>query len=112
MHAMMSMVYDGKLHLAPIGATPQRILDVGARFHPTFSLTAQTEALKVTNLGTGSGIWCIEMGDLYPSAEITGVDLSANMPEWVPPNVRFVGNAIPSKHVLVLPGCSVGLRRW
>jgi cyclopropane fatty-acyl-phospholipid synthase-like methyltransferase len=67
MHAMMSIVYDNKLHLAPIGLTPQSILD----------------------LGTGSGIWCIEMGDLYPSAEVTGVDLSANMPNWVPPNVSF-----------------------
>jgi cyclopropane fatty-acyl-phospholipid synthase-like methyltransferase len=64
---MMSIVYDNKLHLAPIGLTPQSILD----------------------LGTGSGIWCIEMGDLYPSAEVTGVDLSANMPNWVPPNVSF-----------------------
>jgi cyclopropane fatty-acyl-phospholipid synthase-like methyltransferase len=67
MHAMMSIVYDNQLHLAPIGPTPQSILD----------------------LGTGSGIWCIEMGELYPSAEVTGVDLSANMPNWVPPNVSF-----------------------
>ena len=29
------------------------------------------------------------MGELYPSAEVTGVDLSANMPIWVPPNVNF-----------------------
>lgn len=67
MHAMLSIVYGNKLHLAPIGSTPQRILDLGA----------------------GSGIWCIEMGDMYPSADILGVDLSANMPEWVPPNVHF-----------------------
>jgi hypothetical protein len=64
---MLSLVYGNKPHHAPIGPTPQRILD----------------------LGTGSGIWCIEMGDLYPSAEVTGVDLSANMPSWVPPNVHF-----------------------
>lgn len=67
MHGMMSIIYDNKLHHAPIGRTPQSILD----------------------LGTGSGIWCIEMGELYPSAEVTGVDLSANMPNWVPPNVHF-----------------------
>lgn len=74
MHAMFSIVYDNKLHLAPIGSTPQRILDLGA----------------------GSGIWCIEMGDMYPSADILGVDLSANMPEWVPPNVHFeVEDEIP-----------------
>lgn len=29
------------------------------------------------------------MGDTYPSAEITGVDISATLPEAVPPNVSF-----------------------
>ena len=64
---MFTLVYDGRLHLAPIGPTPQRILDIGA----------------------GSGIWCVEMGDLYPSAHIIGVDLSANVPALSPPNVHF-----------------------
>jgi trans-aconitate methyltransferase len=67
MHAMMCIIYNNKLHLAPISPTPHRVLDLGA----------------------GSGIWCVEMGDMYPSAEIVGVDLSANMPNWVPPNVTF-----------------------
>ncbi|KAH0558736.1 hypothetical protein GP486_004618 [Trichoglossum hirsutum] len=51
----------GRLYLAPIGENPQRILDIG----------------------TGTGIWAIEMGDEHPSAEILGNDLR------VPPNVRF-----------------------
>ena len=67
MNAMLTMVNDGKLHLAPLDPTPQRILDIG----------------------TGTGIWCIDMGDLYPSAEIIGVDISASMPTFVPTNVRF-----------------------
>ena len=67
MHEMLSIVYDGNLYFAPIGETPGRCLDIGA----------------------GSGIWCIEMGDKFPSADITGVDLSANLPSWVPPNVHF-----------------------
>ena len=64
---MLNIVYNDRLHLAPIGPTPHRILDIGA----------------------GTGLWCIEMGDLYPSAQITGVDLSANMPTLTPPNVHF-----------------------
>jgi Methyltransferase domain len=64
---MLSIVYDGKLYLAPIGENPGRCLDIGA----------------------GSGIWCIEMGEKFPSADITGIDLSANFPTWVPPNVHF-----------------------
>ncbi|KAF9870244.1 umta methyltransferase family protein [Colletotrichum karsti] len=44
---------------------------------------------KVLDIGTGTGIWAMEMGDLLPHAEIYGNDLSAIQPEWVPPNVKF-----------------------
>jgi SAM-dependent methyltransferase len=29
------------------------------------------------------------MGDIYPRAQIIGVDLSPIQPGWVPPNVQF-----------------------
>lgn len=58
---------DGHLHLAPIDWSPQRVLDIGC----------------------GTGTWCIEMADLYPSAEVIGVDLSPFQPVLVPPNVSF-----------------------
>lgn len=29
-------------------------------------------------------------GDTYPSAEVTGLDLSPIQPVWVPPNVKFL----------------------
>ncbi|ETN36863.1 uncharacterized protein HMPREF1541_07850 [Cyphellophora europaea CBS 101466] len=45
--------------------------------------------LRILDIGTGTGSWCIEMGDAYPAADITGIDLSASMPELVPPNVQF-----------------------
>jgi len=61
------LILDGKLHLAPIGDNPGHILD----------------------LGTGTGIWCVEMGDAYPGATIIGTDLSKIQPGWVPPNVSF-----------------------
>lgn len=32
----------------------------------------------------------IIVGDIYPSAEVTGLDLSPIQPVWVPPNVRFL----------------------
>lgn len=66
MHAMMYVMYDGNLNLAPV-RNPHRVLDIGA----------------------GSGIWCVDFGDMYPSAEVLGVDLSARMPTDVPPNVKF-----------------------
>lgn len=58
---------DGKLHLAPI-VNPKRILDIG----------------------TGTGIWAIEMGDQYPESKIEGTDLSPIQPTAVPDNVQFL----------------------
>jgi methylase of polypeptide subunit release factors len=53
------LLLDDKLHLAPL-LSPQRILD----------------------LGTGTGIWAINMADQYPSAEVIGTDLSPVQPKW------------------------------
>ncbi len=65
-HHMYLLTLDQKLHLAPI-QNPQNILDCG----------------------TGTGIWAIDMADQYPSATVTGTDLSPIQPEWVPPNCHF-----------------------
>ncbi|EGZ77852.1 S-adenosyl-L-methionine-dependent methyltransferase [Neurospora tetrasperma FGSC 2509] len=58
-HAMVKMLC-GRLYYAPIGSHPQEILDIG----------------------TGTGLWCIEMGDIFESANILGVDLSPIQPEY------------------------------
>ena len=60
---MFILLLKGELHLAPI-KNPHRILDIG----------------------TGTGIWAIDMADRYPQAEIVGTDLSPIQPKWVPPN--------------------------
>ncbi|KAG6010458.1 hypothetical protein E4U21_006460 [Claviceps maximensis] len=67
-HAMVKLLCSQKLHFAPIGNNPQEVLDIG----------------------TGTGIWAIEMGDAFPSAHILGIDLSPIQPDWLPPNVRFM----------------------
>ncbi|KAH0432988.1 methyltransferase domain-containing protein [Colletotrichum camelliae] len=66
-HAMCVNVMDGKLHSAPL-ENPQKIVDIG----------------------TGTGIWAIDIGDEYPEADVLGIDLSPIQPDWVPPNVRFM----------------------
>ncbi|KAG6056187.1 hypothetical protein E4U17_002430 [Claviceps sp. LM77 group G4] len=67
-HAMLMMLTENKLFLAPIGDHPQKILDIG----------------------TGTGTWAIEVGDKYPSAKVRGIDIAPIQPKWVPPNVSFL----------------------
>ncbi|KIW07998.1 uncharacterized protein PV09_00944 [Verruconis gallopava] len=64
---MFSLLMDGELHYAPIGNDPQRILD----------------------LGTGTGIWAIDMADKYPSAFVIGNDISPVQTNVIPPNLQF-----------------------
>ncbi|KAK0658353.1 Secondary metabolism regulator LAE1 [Lasiodiplodia hormozganensis] len=66
-YALVTAMGD-RLHYAPIRDDPENILD----------------------LGTGTGIWCVEMGEQYPSALVQGVDLSPIQPTWLPPNVKFL----------------------
>ncbi|KAJ9150145.1 S-adenosyl-L-methionine-dependent methyltransferase [Coniochaeta hoffmannii] len=66
-HAMMLELTDGKLFYAPVGDNPQKIID----------------------LGTGTGIWAVDVADRYPSAAVVGVDLSPIQPTWVPQNLKF-----------------------
>ncbi|PYI12741.1 hypothetical protein BO78DRAFT_357097 [Aspergillus sclerotiicarbonarius CBS 121057] len=66
-HHMLKLVNDGRMLLAP-AQNPKRILDIG----------------------TGSGIWPIELASEFPAAEIIGTDLSPVQPNEVPENVHFL----------------------
>ncbi|KAI5809436.1 S-adenosyl-L-methionine-dependent methyltransferase [Pyronema omphalodes] len=65
-HETMLQLLDYKLYLAPI-EDPKTIIDIG----------------------TGTGIWAIDMADTFPDSEVIGVDLSPIQPVWVPPNCKF-----------------------
>ncbi|GJN81067.1 hypothetical protein PLIIFM63780_004599 [Purpureocillium lilacinum] len=66
-HCKFTLLMEDRLFIAPIVNSPQRILD----------------------LGTGSGIWAIDMADQYPSAKIIGVDTAPVQPSVLPPNLVF-----------------------
>ncbi|KAL1999603.1 hypothetical protein VTN02DRAFT_4288 [Thermoascus thermophilus] len=76
-HEMILTSMDRKLFYAPIGPWPQRIHDVG----------------------TGSGIWAMQVAEQYPSAEVIGSDLSPSQPSLVPPNVKFIIDDIEDEWV-------------
>jgi SAM-dependent methyltransferase len=42
----------------------------------------ESKLKRILDIGTGTGIWAIEMGDMYPGAEVIGNDLSPIQPEW------------------------------
>ncbi|KAK3400616.1 S-adenosyl-L-methionine-dependent methyltransferase [Sordaria brevicollis] len=93
-HHMVTIYLDGELYEAPITKNPENILDVG----------------------TGTGLWAIDMADKFPSCNVIGTDISPIQPSWVPPNVSFViedagkewtfqDNHFDFIHFRWLPGC-------
>lgn len=75
---------DGKLHLAPL-ENPQRILDVG----------------------TGTGVWAIDIADTFPAAEVIGVDIAPIQPNYVVRNVRFEIGMSMSHHISLVSHLTV-----
>lgn len=61
MHFLIKKGLGDKIHRAPIQKDVKRIMDIG----------------------TGTGIWAIEMADMFPDAEVMGNDLSPEQPSWV-----------------------------
>ncbi|EME82346.1 uncharacterized protein MYCFIDRAFT_40393 [Pseudocercospora fijiensis CIRAD86] len=43
----------------------------------------------VLDVGTGTGIWALDVADDNPSAQVVGIDLSPIQPTAVPPNLEF-----------------------
>ncbi|KAK0381905.1 methyltransferase domain-containing protein [Colletotrichum limetticola] len=61
-------------------------------------------AKRVLDIGTGTGIWAIEFGELKPEAEVIGIDLSPPLAESrVPPNVTFEVDDIEEPWTFSLP---------
>lgn len=73
----MRLAWDGSLHIAPI-EKPQRILDVG----------------------TGTGIWALDIAEQFPMAEVIGTDPSPIQPNCGPANWYGALKCIPSIYAI------------
>ncbi|KAL7416391.1 S-adenosyl-L-methionine-dependent methyltransferase [Mrakia frigida] len=72
---LWGMSYPNGLHFEPEPGMLRKILGKGGR---------------VLDVGSGMvGDWVLKMGEMYPEAEVTGVDLSPFELEYSPPNVFF-----------------------
>jgi len=60
-------IHDEELFSAPLGPTPQRVLD----------------------LGTGFGAWAEDFAYENPCTDVLGVDMFNTMPVYTAPNMRF-----------------------
>ncbi|KAH7324204.1 S-adenosyl-L-methionine-dependent methyltransferase [Stachybotrys elegans] len=66
-HHFLTLVLGERLYLAPLKKDINSILDVG----------------------TGTGVWVMDIADEFPGAEVIGTDISPTQPSWVPPNAKF-----------------------
>ncbi|KIM94449.1 hypothetical protein OIDMADRAFT_136312 [Oidiodendron maius Zn] len=82
----------------------------------THTVLLDDKPLEIIDIGCGTGIWAIEMGDDFPNASIRGIDESPIQPPWVPPNVTFEiddvtktwlvkGSSIDFVHIRTMAGC-------
>jgi len=72
-HFMLLRLTDGGHFLSPVAVSRYQ----------------DRPAVKIIDLGTGTGTWAIEVADRFPNAQVTGIDLSPIQPAWTPPNVEF-----------------------
>ncbi|KAI0377286.1 S-adenosyl-L-methionine-dependent methyltransferase [Hypomontagnella monticulosa] len=75
-HHTLTLLFEDKIYLSPIGDEPKKVLDVGC----------------------GTGIWAIDFADIFPHCEVIGTDISPTQPCWIPVNLRFEMddcNAVP-----------------
>ncbi|KAK1775503.1 LOW QUALITY PROTEIN: S-adenosyl-L-methionine-dependent methyltransferase [Copromyces sp. CBS 386.78] len=66
-HHVWTLTLNGNLYTAPITDDPENIIDIG----------------------TGTGLWALDVADKFPNCSVIGTDISPIQPSWVPPNLCY-----------------------
>jgi len=74
---MIRFVFGNKIYVGPVEKVLSPDRDTGG------------EKLRVLDMGTGGGLWAVDMADEFPHVEVTGVDLAPLQPRMVPTNCTF-----------------------
>ncbi|KAH9079525.1 S-adenosyl-L-methionine-dependent methyltransferase [Lactarius deliciosus] len=77
LHRMIRFVFGNKVYVGPVEKVLSPERDTGG------------EKLRVLDMGTGGGLWAVDMADEFPHVEVTGVDLAPLQPRMVPSNCTF-----------------------
>lgn len=86
--------HDGK-YMFPNDETEQERVDI--MYHVIrvsmgdrpFFAPISDNPLHILDVGTGTGIWAMDVADAYPSAKVIATDVTPIQPQWVPPNLEF-----------------------
>ena len=70
-----------------------RMMLVGKLLHVSLNCPSR----RILDVGTGTGIWAIEIVEEYPQATVIGIDLSPIQPGWLPPNCKFYVDDVESE---------------
>lgn len=57
--------------------------------HDALFLAPIKNPTRILDIGTGTGLWALDMADHFPAAEVIATDLSPIQPRNAPPNLTF-----------------------
>ncbi|KIM31825.1 hypothetical protein M408DRAFT_327244 [Serendipita vermifera MAFF 305830] len=70
-----------KLHLGSLFPCPDAVAQVMAG--------GEEQTKSVLDLGSGSGVWCLDVANQFPQAQVVGIDITPNLRQTMPPNCKF-----------------------
>ncbi|KAK0649060.1 S-adenosyl-L-methionine-dependent methyltransferase [Cercophora newfieldiana] len=96
LHGRPYKVTETTEYWAPVDAVQNSAFDILhnaqliALDNKLFQSPLGDELGKVLEIGTGTGMWVVDLAHQYPTASVTGTDITATQPAWIPPNSTFV----------------------